>query len=287
MRDRMSEIFWHPVTVASRAPRFPTTWPRNDGLWGREWCAKHSCKVKFLHLRPFYLRPLWKPTKEPAYPASRGYIFSVWAGVRKVASADNRSIFYRACAKFAIRDSQATGSSNLREFRGNQTWENYMRTTLLELLFCFSASPPLVLSILAAKFPQIVFSRKVFLCYQLQVLSVLRGAHFSGFNITYSNSCAQSEKWNSPTTLRRSDSWNKLDAVVSRLRFTAVTTNTRPWRVFFCLFKPEFSWTSINCFHGFPRALTEKTEKVPSSLNEGRRLTRIISNEGGFLNYFY
>ena len=37
MRDRMSEIFWHPVTAASRAPRFPTTWPRNDGLWGREW----------------------------------------------------------------------------------------------------------------------------------------------------------------------------------------------------------------------------------------------------------
>ena len=37
MRDRMSEIFWHPVTAASRAPRFLTTWPRNDGLWGREW----------------------------------------------------------------------------------------------------------------------------------------------------------------------------------------------------------------------------------------------------------
>ena len=35
--DRMSEIFWHPVTAASRAPRFPTKWPRNDGLWGREW----------------------------------------------------------------------------------------------------------------------------------------------------------------------------------------------------------------------------------------------------------
>ena len=32
---------------------------------------------------------------------------------------------------------------------------------------------------------------------------------------------------------------------------------------FFRLFKPEFLWTSINCFHGFPCALTEK---VPSSL---------------------
>ena len=60
---------------------------------------------------------------------------------------------------------------------------------------------------------------------------------------------------------------------------TAVTINTRLRRVFSCLFKPKFSWTSINCFHGFPRALTEK---VPSSLNEGR----IISNDDGFLNYF-
>ena len=33
-------------------------------------------------------------------------------------------------------------------------------------------------------------------------------------------------------------------------------------------------------------AVTEKTEMVPSSLNEGRRLTRIISNDDGFLNYF-
>ena len=37
MRDRMSEIFGHPVTAASSAPRFPTTWPRNEWLWGREW----------------------------------------------------------------------------------------------------------------------------------------------------------------------------------------------------------------------------------------------------------
>ena len=35
----------------------------------------------------------------------------------------------------------------------------------------------------------------------------------------------------------------------------------------------------INCFYGFPCALTEK---VLSSLNEGR----IISNDDGFLNYF-
>ena len=38
----MSEIFWHPVTAASRAPRFPTTWPRHDGLSGREWITDQS-----------------------------------------------------------------------------------------------------------------------------------------------------------------------------------------------------------------------------------------------------
>ena len=44
MRDRMSEIFWHPVTAASRAHRFPTTWPRNDGLWGRECHKQENCR---------------------------------------------------------------------------------------------------------------------------------------------------------------------------------------------------------------------------------------------------
>ena len=96
------------------------------------------------------------------YPASRGYIFAVWAGVRKVASADNRSIFYRACAKFVTRF-----ASNWFVKSAWVSRENYLRTTLLELLFCFSASPLLVLTILAAKFPRIVFFRKVFLCYQL------------------------------------------------------------------------------------------------------------------------
>ena len=54
-------------------------------------------------------------------------------------------------AQNSSRDSQATGSSSLCEFRGNQNCENYLRTTLLELSFCFSALPPLVLSILAEK----------------------------------------------------------------------------------------------------------------------------------------
>ena len=40
---------------------------------------------------------------EMKYPASRGYIFAVWAVLRKVAFADNRSIFHHACAKFVMR----------------------------------------------------------------------------------------------------------------------------------------------------------------------------------------
>ena len=56
--------------------------------------------------------------------------------------------------------------------------------------------------------------------------------------------------------------------------------NTRPRKVFFCLLKPEFSWTSINCSHGF---LTRSDGAVPSSLNEGRRLKRKISNDVSFL----
>ena len=55
---------------------------------------------------------------------------------------------------------------------------NYLRTTLLELLFCFSVLPPLFLSILAAKCPRIVFFRKVFLsCYQLRKFCLFCGEH--------------------------------------------------------------------------------------------------------------
>ena len=41
--------------------------------------------------------------------------------MRKVASADNRSILTIVHAKNSSRDSQATGWSNLRQFCGNQT----------------------------------------------------------------------------------------------------------------------------------------------------------------------
>ena len=54
------------------------------------------------------------------YPSSRGYIFAVRAGVRKVASADNRSICI-AHARNLLRDSQAKSSglsSNGASFAG-------------------------------------------------------------------------------------------------------------------------------------------------------------------------
>ena len=43
------------------------------------------------------------PDLHLTYPVSRGYIFAVWAVVRKVASADNHSIFYLGCTKFVAR----------------------------------------------------------------------------------------------------------------------------------------------------------------------------------------
>ena len=49
----------------------------------------------------------------PTYSASRSYIFAVWAGVWKVASADNRSIFDRVCAKFVTRFVTKINSSGL------------------------------------------------------------------------------------------------------------------------------------------------------------------------------
>ena len=66
---------------------------------------------------------------------------------------------------------------------------------------------------------------------------------------------------------------------------TAVTTNTPPRRVLISLLKPEFSWTSINCFHGF-LTRSDREGSFESSLNEGRRLTRIISNDDSVFNYF-
>ena len=68
--------------------------------------------------------------------------------------------------------------------------------------------------------------------------------------------------------------------------FTAVTTNTRP-RMFFFLsgWNLSFRGRQSTVSMVFSRALTEK---VPSSLNEGRRQsTRIISHDDGVFNFIY
>ena len=65
--------------------------------------------------------------------------------------------------------------------------------------------------------------------------------------------------------------------------FTAVTTDTRPPRVFPLCWNLSFSGRQSTISMVFSRT---QTEKVPSSLNEGRWLTRIISNDDGILNYF-
>ena len=56
---------------------------------------------------------------------------------------------------------------------------------------------------------------------------------------------------------------------------TAVTTNTGPRRVFSLCLNLSFRGRQSTVSMVFARVLTER---VPSSLNEGRRLKRIISN---------
>ena len=76
------------------------------------------CRTRADLIKPTLNRPL-----VPLYPARRGYNFAVWAGVRKVASAENRSIFYRACAKFVTRSQAKLIFRSVvkgREFRGNK-----------------------------------------------------------------------------------------------------------------------------------------------------------------------
>ena len=66
---------------------------------------------KFIQLMILWLLSFWEQCN--CYPATRSYIFAVWAGVRKVASTVNRSIFYRACAKFVTPFASKILSSGL------------------------------------------------------------------------------------------------------------------------------------------------------------------------------
>ena len=49
----LSQPLGHPVSAASRAPRFKTTWTRNDGLWGREW-ASATWPLVCKHMRSIF-----------------------------------------------------------------------------------------------------------------------------------------------------------------------------------------------------------------------------------------
>ena len=83
-----------------------------------------------------------KPYPLILYPASRGYIFAVIADVQKVAPADNRSVFYRACAKFVTRVASnwfvkyawVSRESNLRKLPANYSPQAFV------LFFCFAPS---------------------------------------------------------------------------------------------------------------------------------------------------
>ena len=105
--------------------------PKSDfRLWQVTYCStKNPINKLAMNNRRLYL-------------ASRGYIFAVWAGVRKVASADNRSIFYRACAKFVMRfasnwfvkSARVSRESNLRKLLSNNSPRAFV------LFFCFAPS---------------------------------------------------------------------------------------------------------------------------------------------------
>ena len=85
-----------------------------DPMEGKTYAMKFSFSTmqhKFIQLMILWHLSFWEQCN--CYPASRGYIFAVWAGVRKVASTDNRSIFYRACAKFVTLFASKILSSGL------------------------------------------------------------------------------------------------------------------------------------------------------------------------------
>ena len=101
------------------------------------WSYANSCQLCHSHnyVITFRSSGWW-------YPASRGYIFAVRAGMRKVASANNHSIFYRACAKFItqfasnwfVKSARVSRESNLRKLPANYSPRAFVS------FFCFAPS---------------------------------------------------------------------------------------------------------------------------------------------------
>ena len=104
--------------------------------------ALRKCLPQTLFTAPHNQGPPVVPRFETCYPASRGCVFAIWDGVRKVASADNRSIFYRACAKFVtrfasnwfVKSARVSRESNLRKLLANKSPRAFV------LFFCFAPS---------------------------------------------------------------------------------------------------------------------------------------------------
>ena len=63
-------------------PRFKTTWPRNDGLWGREWSCLHRREKKKKCLSFVVQRPFWMLEKVVRYYTPGGLHASVEGGKR-------------------------------------------------------------------------------------------------------------------------------------------------------------------------------------------------------------
>ena len=92
--------------------------PKKFALAHNVFEVTELCRTRADLIKPTLNRPL-----VPLYPTRRGYNFAVWVDVRKVASAENRSIFYRACAKFVTRSQAKLIVRSVvkgPEFRGNK-----------------------------------------------------------------------------------------------------------------------------------------------------------------------
>ena len=113
--------FWRSSSVPESLENFHPSYASSKGKWASS----------FLKTMPSEI-----------YAASGGYIFAVWAGVWNVASADNRSIFYRACAKFVtqfasnsfVKSVWVSRESNLRKLPANYSPRAFV------LFFCFVLS---------------------------------------------------------------------------------------------------------------------------------------------------